>query len=104
MMIVTCAAGLLIGGVAQAAEKGVPLEGAKCQALWTLVSPNGAPITKYKADLYVIDFTMVDADGDGTIDANEFKAGSERRVASQRTMVSSSRMPITRGNIDDYRY
>jgi hypothetical protein len=74
-MIVTCAAVLLIGGVAQAAEKGAPLEGAKCQALWTLVSPNGDPITKYKADLYVIDFGMVDTDSDGTIDATEFKAG-----------------------------
>ncbi|MGC1180883.1 MAG: hypothetical protein ACLQF1_06850, partial [Methyloceanibacter sp.] len=75
MMILTCAAGLLIGGVAQAAEKGVPLDGAKCQELWTLVSPNGATITKYKADPYVIDFGMVDTDSDGTIDANEFKAG-----------------------------
>ena len=74
-MIVTCAAVLLIGGVAQAAEKGAPLGGAKCQALWTLVSPNGDPITKYKADLYVIDFGMVDTDSDGTIDATEFKAG-----------------------------
>jgi hypothetical protein len=75
MMILTCAAALFIGGVAQAAEKGVPLDGAKCQALWTLVSPNGATITKDKADLYVIDFGMVDTDSDGTIDANEFKAG-----------------------------
>jgi hypothetical protein len=75
MMILTCAAVLLIGGVAQAAEKGVPLDGAKCQVLWTLVSPDAAPITKYKADLYVIDFGLVDTDSDGTIDANEFKAG-----------------------------
>jgi hypothetical protein len=74
----TCAAVLLVGGVAQAAEKEAPLEGAKCQALWTLVSPNGATITKDKAVPYVIDFTMVDTDSDGTIDANEFKAGCKR--------------------------
>jgi len=78
MTTMTCAAVLLVGGVAQAAEKGAPLEGAKCQALWTLVSPNGATITKAKAVPYVIDFTMVDTDSDGTIDANEFKAGCKQ--------------------------
>jgi len=59
-------------------KNGAPLEGAKCQALWTLVSPNGATITKAKAVPYVIDFTMVDTDSDGTIDANEFKAGCKQ--------------------------
>jgi hypothetical protein len=54
---------------------GLPSKGAKCQALWTLVSPNGPPITKDKAVPYVIDFSMVDSDGNKTIDANEFKAG-----------------------------
>jgi hypothetical protein len=75
MMILTCAAVLLIGGVAQAAEKGDPLDGAKCQELWTLVSPKGDAITKNRSDPYVIDFGIVDTDSDGTIDANEFKAG-----------------------------
>ena len=75
MTIMTCAAVLSVGGIVQAAEKGAPLEGAKCHALWTLLSPNGDPITKYKADPYVIDFAMVDTDSDGTIDATEFKAG-----------------------------
>jgi hypothetical protein len=74
-MILACAAVLLISGVAHAAEKGAPLDGAKCRALWTLVSPDGATITKDKAVAYVIDFTMVDTDSDGTIDANEFLAG-----------------------------
>jgi len=75
MRIMTWAAALLVSGVAQAAEKGSPLEGAKCHALWTLLSPNGDPITKYKADVSVIDFGMVDTDGDGTIDAREFNTG-----------------------------
>jgi hypothetical protein len=75
MMIWTCAAVLLVGNLAEAAEKGAPLDGAKCHVLWTLISPKGDAITKYKADPNVIDFTMVDTDHDGTIDANEFIAG-----------------------------
>jgi hypothetical protein len=74
--ILTCAA-ILIGGAsgAQAADKGAPVDDATCQALWTTVSPNGATISKDKAVPYIVDFTMVDTDKDGTVDANEFKAG-----------------------------
>ena len=75
MRIMTWAAVLLVSGVAQAAEKGSPLEGAKCHALWTLLSPNGDYLTKYKAEPNVIDFGMVDTDSDGTIDPREFNTG-----------------------------
>ena len=73
--------GMIVGlwqpgrATAQEAEKGAPLDGAKCHVLWTLVSPTGDAITKYKADPYVIDFAMVDTDRNGTIDANEFWQG-----------------------------
>ena len=81
LAILTCAT-VLIGasyvGVtsgAQAAEKGAPLDDAKCQAVWTIVSPNGAAISKDKVVPSIVDFTMVDTNKDGAIDANEFKAG-----------------------------
>jgi len=78
LAILTCAT-LLIGAAtgAQAADKVAPLDDATCQARWTLVSPNGATISKDKAVPYVVDFTMVDTDNDGTIDADEFKAGCQ---------------------------
>ena len=41
----------------------------------TALSPDGATISEDKAVPHVVDFTMVDTDNDGTIDANEFKAG-----------------------------
>lgn len=67
---------ILIGVASvQAAEKGAPLDDAKCKAVWTIVSPNGAAISKDKPVPYIIDFTMVDTNKDATIDANEFKAG-----------------------------
>lgn len=69
---------LLLGaGSAFAAEKGAPLNDADCQAAWTLVSPHGAAISKDQAVPSIIDYTMVDTNKDGMIDANEFKAGCQ---------------------------
>jgi hypothetical protein len=61
---------------AQAVNKpGSGMNGAKCQAAWTKVSPNGATISKDALAPYVADFTMLDTDNDGTIDVDEFMAG-----------------------------
>ena len=60
---------------ADAAEKGAPLDDAQCKAAWTIVSPNGAAISKDQTVPSIIDFTMVDTNKDATIDADEFKAG-----------------------------
>ena len=41
---------ILIGVASvQAAEKGKPLDDAQCKAAWTIVSPNGAAISKGQA-------------------------------------------------------
>ena len=76
LTILICAT-ILVGAVsgAQAADKGKPLDDAQCKATWTIVSPNGAAISKDKPVPYIIDWTMVDTNKDATIDANEFKAG-----------------------------
>ena len=76
LTILTCAT-ILVGAVsgAQAADKGKPLDYAQCKASWTIVSPNGAAISKDKPVPSVIDWTMVDSNKDAMIDADEFKAG-----------------------------
>ena len=76
LTILICAT-ILVGAVsgAQAAEKGKPLDDAQCKATWTIVSPNGAAISKDKPVPSIIDWTMVDTNKDAMIDANEFKAG-----------------------------
>ena len=75
LTILTCAT-ILAGAVSvQAADKGKSLDDAQCKATWTIVSPNGAAISKDKPVPYIIDWTMVDTNKDATIDANEFKAG-----------------------------
>ena len=50
------------------------LDDAQCQAVWTMASPNGATLSKDQAVPYIVNFTMVDVDGDGNITADEFKA------------------------------
>ena len=61
---------------AQAAAKGKsPWHAAQCKAAWTIVSPNGAAISKDKPAPSIIDWTMVDTNKDAVIDADEFKAG-----------------------------
>jgi hypothetical protein len=50
------------------------LDDAKCKEVWTMASPNGAALSKDQAVPYIVNFTMVDVDGDGDITADEFKA------------------------------
>jgi hypothetical protein len=57
------------------AKPGSGMSGAKCEAAWTAVSPNGATISHDKLAPYTGNFTSLDTDNDGTLDANEFMAG-----------------------------
>jgi hypothetical protein len=71
---------VLIGAAsgAQAVNRpGSGMNGTKCEAAWATVSPNGATISKDELAPYMAnaDFTVLDPDNDGTIDANEFMAG-----------------------------
>jgi hypothetical protein len=50
------------------------LDDAQCQTIWQMASPNGATITQDQAVPYIVNFKMVDVDGDGNITADEFKA------------------------------
>ena len=46
----------------------------QCQTVWKMASPNGATLSKDQAVPYIVNFSMVDVDGDGNITADEFKA------------------------------
>jgi hypothetical protein len=95
----TCVALLLSAGCALAQEtpnqmtpntmtSGRPsavLDDAQCQAVWKMASPNGATISRDQAVPYIINFEMVDGDGDGTITADEFKAGCGKGMVKSAT-------------------
>jgi hypothetical protein len=74
-IMLTCLVVLTGASGAQAAGKGQPLDDAQCKAAWTIVSPNGAAISKGQPAPSIIDWTMVDTNKDAKIDADEFKAG-----------------------------
>jgi hypothetical protein len=83
LAFLTCAT-FLIGAASGAEAAGPALDDAKCQAVWSMVSPNGATISKDKVVPYIIDFTMVDTDADGTIDADEFKEGCKMGLVHEQ--------------------
>ena len=66
----------LAQGTANTMTSGRPsavLDDAQCQTVWAMASPNGATISKDQAVPFIVNFQMVDVDGDGNITADEFK-------------------------------
>ena len=63
------------------------LDDATCQTIWQMASPNGATISQDQAVPYIVNFKMVDVDGDGAISADEFirlAAGQEGGEGGRR--------------------
>jgi hypothetical protein len=92
----------------QAADTSGPApDNAGCQTAWTIASPNGATLSKDAAVPYIVDFTLVDTNGDGAIDANEFNAAclggnttfSEDVQAALPRRCSSGLSPVCSGGI-----
>jgi hypothetical protein len=84
MRLVVLALTILTGAASCAQAKDMPgsgMDDAKCRSAWAMLSPNGDAIPKEKAAPYVFDFAMVDIDGSGTIDGNEFIAGCKNGLA-----------------------
>jgi hypothetical protein len=55
LTMLTCLVVLTGASGAQAADKGQPLDDAQCKAAWTIVSPNGAAISKGQPVPSIID-------------------------------------------------
>ena len=82
--VISASTALLLTSVAALAQTGntmtsgrpsAVLDDAQCQAVWQMASPNGATISQDQAVPYIVNFQLVDGDGDGKISADEFKTG-----------------------------
>jgi hypothetical protein len=62
-------------GYGIAAEQGKPLDKTACQALWTKATDGDKDLSEEKAGNYVVQFTLVDVNGDGRISDIEWKNG-----------------------------
>ena len=60
------------------------MDDAQCQTVWTMASPNGAALSQDQAVPYIVNFHMVDVDGDGKISADEFKAACSKGLVQAR--------------------
>ena len=57
---------------------GPVLDEKKCTAVWELTEREGDTLAKDKAAPFVVNFEMVDADGDGKVTQDEFKEGCSK--------------------------
>jgi len=92
-VVVACVAFLLLSASAVLAQgnnmtSGRPsavLNDQQCQAIWQIASPNGATISKDQAVPYIVNFQLVDGDGDGQISADEFKTACGKGLVKNTT-------------------
>jgi len=68
----------------------IPVPQEKCNAAWTMASPNGDTLSKGASVPFVLDFTMVDSNKDSAITADEFnKACSSGQVKANEATVNN---------------
>ena len=78
----------LVASVALAANVAVPKE--KCAAAWKMASPGGDAIASGADVPVVLNFTMVDSNKDGKVDADEFnKACTAGLVQADEATVAN---------------
>jgi hypothetical protein len=66
------------------------LADAKCQAVWESTERQDDMLYADKAGPFVVNFHLVDADGDGKVSFDEFKAGCAKGLVEEGT---ASRLP-----------
>ena len=67
-------AGLLLISRAEAHLQGHKLDDAQCSAAWAKASPDSKPVSHDRVAPYVIDYSIVDTEEDGTVSSEEFQA------------------------------
>ena len=76
---------------------GAVLDDAKCQAVWSLTERDGDILSEDKAAPFIVNFKLVDTDGDGKISQDEFKAGCKKGLVQQAS-AEGTQEPIGKGS------
>src|SRR5512134_628948 len=67
------------------------LDEAKCTSVWSMTEREGDTLSEGKAAPYIVNFKLVDADGDGKISEAEFKDGCTKGLVQASANDSPSR-------------
>jgi hypothetical protein len=59
------------------------LDDAKCQTVWDLTEREGDVLNEDKASPFIVNFSMVDTDGDGKNSQDEFKQGCKKGLVQE---------------------
>jgi hypothetical protein len=59
------------------------LDDAKCTSVWSLTEREGDTLSQGQAAPFIVNFDMVDADGDGKITEAEFKEGCKQGLVQE---------------------
>ena len=85
LLLLSASAVLAQGNNMTSGRPSAVLNDQQCQAVWNIASPNGATISKDQAVPYIVNFQLVDGDGDGQISADEFKTACGKGLVKNTT-------------------
>lgn len=63
---------------------GAVLDDAKCQTVWSMTQREGDTLSGDKAAPFIVNFKMVDTDGDGKVTQDEFKEGCKKGFVQEQ--------------------
>jgi hypothetical protein len=73
------------------------LDDAKCQSVWSLTEREGDVLSQDKAAPFIVNFQMVDTDGNGKISQDEFKQGCKKGWV-QEASAGGTQAPTGKGS------
>jgi hypothetical protein len=78
-------------GGAPSGSPSAVLDEAKCESVWNMTEREGDILSEGKAGPFIVNFTMVDTDRDGSITQEEFKQGCKNGWVQEKSATGSQR-------------